>query len=62
MKNIVSSCLLGILFYTPEALADIAPDKTGCSTMGGLEMGLVLLPLVVLGALIFFRREETENK
>jgi len=53
---------LDILFYTPEALADVAHAKIGCSTEGGFEMGLVLLPLVMIGALIFFRRKETDNK
>ena len=54
MQKILLSCILGIMVYTPEALADVVPDKIGCSTIGGFEMGLVLLPLIVLGALMFF--------
>jgi hypothetical protein len=62
MKGILLFGLWGVLLYSPEALADVAPGKIGCSTAGGFEMGLVLLPLVIMGALMYFRREQTEKK
>lgn len=58
MRALFLSLFINLILYTPEVLADIPSggDKTGCSTIGTFDIAYVLLPIVLLGLLTFFRK------
>ena len=59
MKKIILFFSAGIWFYSSQALADVpGPDKTGCSTLGAVDLGYVLLPILLLGFLSFSRKPQ----
>ena len=65
---------LSITLFLSSAFADIADpspsqpsddsgekdtsDETGCSTLSQGDIGLILLPVVVLGGAVMFRKED----
>ena len=58
MKYLSALFCFSIFLYAPMALADVAPSKPGCSTMGGVDIGVTMLPLVLLMGLLMIRKKE----
>ena len=59
MKKIILLLSTSLGFYSSQAFADVpGPDKTGCSTLGAVDLGYVLLPILLLGFLTFTRKSE----
>ena len=58
MKYLVTLFCLSVFLYAPMALADVAPSKPGCSTMGGVDIGVTMLPLILLMGLLMMRKKE----